>query len=393
MADIGDIEFSPSPTNPHRLLRVGQAGSPASPLDHVSDATSTREVQVGQSAPHQSHLIQRDSVTHETAGLHESQFAALKRSLEAMRLVRTAITGSLDGKNATVSPSDQTALITKARTVALTNGALFWKKEIKPGDPEKKLLDDKIWEIGEITNALLAPEDRKKNSGSRHGIDNVLTTFSGFVDRYHKTKAEGKEIESDNLGDHFAKLETYDPEKPPRWRPHQFLEGISIAELRKKASQNPEGTVVLVAAASSGLVEAGIIAHYMNEELHIPTTIDPVFITKKTHKHGMRQGWVVDDPLAVIPIDDRDAFTGYSVVEAYFAAVDKYGDDQGNPLVIVNRNLELWLRNQQRDNPINVKKWVEAWNTSPKEVLPEPADVSELSKIQIARKEQVEKVQ
>ncbi len=189
---------------------------------------------------------------------------------------------------------------------AVNNGVIFWTRNL---DRRSKLIEMQTMVLERMKNYTKQVVDQ--DSYSRYGNAQVMYTFNSFLIPYFENGAP----QTDNLGEHF-----------PFDGVHTFLEGISVHELRQK-TEDKRKIVVLAAAASSGVLEAGIFAHYMNTELKIPTTVDPVFFNggyKDVRVHVMNRVTPRQEAL-VIPLDDRVVGSGYSPRMAREGAKEKYG--------------------------------------------------------------------
>jgi hypothetical protein len=189
---------------------------------------------------------------------------------------------------------------------AVNNGVIFWTRNL---DRKNQLIEmqTKILEkMREFTGEVEEPD-----SYSRFGNAQVMYTFNNFLIPYFKDGAP----QTDNLGEHF-----------PLHGPHTFLDGISVEQLRQE-TEDKRKIVVLAPAASSGVLEAGIFAHYMNTELKIPTTVDPVFFNKYHEEAKVMNRTMPQQETVVIPLDDRILGSGYSPKMAREAAKEKYGSD------------------------------------------------------------------
>jgi len=191
-------------------------------------------------------------------------------------------------------------------TLATMNcGVLFWTRDL---GKKNKLLEMHTTVLEKMRTLTGEVEDQDEYS--RFGNAQVMYTFNSFLIPYFKQGAP----QSDNLGDHF-----------PFHGVHTFLDNISIEKL-KKETEVGNTIVVLAAAASSGVLEAGIFAHYMSTELGIPTTVDPVFFSKGYEGIDARvmNRVMPRQKTVVIPLDDRVLGSGYSPRQAREAAKEKY---------------------------------------------------------------------
>lgn len=200
--------------------------------------------------------------------------------------------------------------LTNLTTLAvINNGMIFWCRKLNLSEPVVKMQEKVLTLMSSFTSHIL-----NENSFSSYANPYVMSTPIEYLKRYQE---EGVP-KTDNLGEHFA------------WhsKPHIFLDKISIDDLRNKTLDQGR-IVVLAAAASSGTLEAGIFAHYMNKELKIPTTVDPVFFNNH-HSSSIRAGVMNSimprQPAIVIPLDDEILGSGYSPARTKQIAIEKYGD-------------------------------------------------------------------
>lgn len=189
----------------------------------------------------------------------------------------------------------------------VNNGLIFWTQDLKSKRSLVAMQTRTLERMRNYTGHIV-----DQDSYSKWGNAQVLYTFNDFLLNYLKNGPP----KSDNLGDHFANHD----------KPHIFLDGISIKELKDR-TEDQNRIVVFAAAASSGVLEAGIFAHYMNKVLKIPTTVDPVFFDNSFSDADVRvmNRWKPRQTPIVIPIDDRVLGTGYSPRMAKLGAREKYG--------------------------------------------------------------------
>ncbi len=247
-------------------------------------------------------------------------------------------------------------------------GKLYWDpqltRNIESGNVQKEDVEPLFREKDSIVKKTAPIED--PNPYKQYSNDIVRT-----LDYVFKWNQDARPIPEklsalgNDLGDHFGQ--------------HHYLKGIDINRLRTFTDQSQENVIVLVANASSGIIEAGIVAYYMNTFLHIPTVIDPIIFNKPSttslfvsqqETEGMnddaiasavRQGkhfkeekktdlyrWVEFDPqlfpikkfissntfgrtkkqTLAIPFDDTIVGAGTSMEIAYNEASTKYGKDR-----------------------------------------------------------------
>lgn len=205
---------------------------------------------------------------------------------------------------------------------SLNNGVLFWTKELKPDNKLLRMHTKVLENIREMSAQVQNPDKY-----SRFGNAQVMYTLSEWVINYFEQGVS----KSDNLGDHFANC----------GKPHVFMDGISINSLKDEIKLNPSKIIVLAAAVSSGVLEAGIFAHYMSQKLKLPTTVDPVFFSKS---HSGREPINVINSILpvqnriVIPLDDRVYSKGFSASQSKEGAERKYG---GNSLIVSKKMQEF----------------------------------------------------
>ena len=205
-----------------------------------------------------------------------------------------------------LSQEETDRLVNLTTLAVMNNGDLFWKKDLKEDDPQV-LLQAQILEVmRDYTNQIKDPD-----SYSRWGNAQVFDTFNDMLISFYKNGVS----KSDNLGEHF------------RWMgPHPQLDGVSLQSIREKIGADPKIMVVL-AAASSGALEAGIFASYMNNILKIPTSVDPIFFSKgrSGKEEVVFNRTMPNRKCIVIPMDDQVVGRGYSIQMAVNGARAKYG--------------------------------------------------------------------
>lgn len=193
---------------------------------------------------------------------------------------------------------------------AMNCGVLFWTRDLNKRNELLKMHTTVLEKMTALTGEVRDPD-----SYSKFGNAQVMYTFNGFLVPYFE-KGPPK---TDVLGEHF----------PFGGSGHTFLDDISISKL-KKQTEKGNTIVVLAAAASSGVLEAGIFAHYMTAVLGIPTTVDPTFFTNSYGKNELRvmSRVMPNQKTIVIPMDDRILGSGYSPRQSKLAATEKYGKQQ-----------------------------------------------------------------
>ncbi|HAU65754.1 MAG: hypothetical protein UT30_C0009G0017 [Candidatus Uhrbacteria bacterium GW2011_GWF2_39_13] len=247
-------------------------------------------------------------------------------------------------------------------------GGLYWDpqltRNIESGNLQKEDMEPLFREKDSIVKKTAPIED--PNLYQEYSND-IVSTLDYVFKWNQDTRPIPEKLLSlgNDLGDHFGQ--------------HSYLKGIDINQLRTFTDQSQGNVIVLVANASSGIIEAGIVAYYMNTFLHIPTVIDPIIFSKSSTRslvvsqketEGMdddaiasaiRQGkhfkeekktdlsrWVKFDPqlfpikkfissntfgrtkkqTLAIPFDDTILGVGTSMKVAYNEALTKYGKDQ-----------------------------------------------------------------
>lgn len=229
-------------------------------------------------------------------------------------LEKSPITDKLD-KKLTDDEIDRLCHLTSL--ASLSCGVLFWTRGLTK---ENKLLESHtavLKKMRNLTGKIMDPD-----AYSRYGTAIVMSTFNTFLMSYFENGVPS----SDNLGEHFRQGEKRDFMGS---KPHILLDTISVSALKNKTADG-NTIVVLAAAASSGVLEAGIFAHYMNTQLGIPTTVDPVFFAKGDKGAPTRiiSSVLPHQNILVIPLDDRVLGTGYSPRQAREAAREKYGSSR-----------------------------------------------------------------
>lgn len=148
-------------------------------------------------------------------------------------------------------------------------GKLYWDpqltRNIESGNVQKEDVETLFKEKGSIVKKTAPIDD--PNQYQQYNID--ITKTLDYVFKWNQdTRPIPEKLSAlgDDLGDHFGQ--------------HRYLKGIDINQLRTFTDQSQENVIVLVANASSGIIEAGIVAYYMNTFLHIPTVIDPIIFSK-----------------------------------------------------------------------------------------------------------------
>ena len=259
----------------------------------------------------------------ESRNLHwEEQYHILYATWKEIRRARGAIIRSvltedeLDRLHIPHSPTryldnEEIDRLTHITTLAaMTNGALFWTKDIQSQWRLRSLHRSTLERMASFTEHMNAYEEY-----SRYQSHTILNKFAEPVSKYFVSGIPP----SDNLGIHyFCNKHT-----------HRYLDGISIASLRKRV-QEEQRIIVLAAAASSGVLQAGVIAHYMTHMLNIPTTVDPIFFQKgigDTQKPHTMNSISPEQNVLIIPFDDQIAGTGFSSTMIFEAVHKKYGTE------------------------------------------------------------------
>ena len=201
------------------------------------------------------------------------------------------------------------AICVTAKEIATKAGELFWNPKLTFDSPEYN---------GFIAylNQALSNSQCNVNPHAKFQNAEIISEWGFYIGKTHR---EGFS-QSDNLG----KQVLFGEEGPS-----YFLDGISIKQLRG------EGKIILAAAASGGLVEGGIIAHYMNNVLGIETDVDPIFLSKDMPVAFMSSKEPEGLP-AVIPYDDSSIGSGYSAAMIMKGVLDKYSPS----LIIANDKMQ-----------------------------------------------------
>jgi hypothetical protein len=279
-------------------------------------------------------LIRKDLNIFESSGLFwESQYRILHATWKEIRRARGAIIRSvltddeLDTLDIPHRPTrylndEEIDRLTHLTTLAaITNGALFWTKDIQKRDKLRlrTLHSTTLQRMACYTAHIHTSEDY-----SRYNSLNILNTFAEPTSKYFISGIPA----SDNLGIHYF----------CKNKPHRYLDTISIASIKKRI-QDEHSIVVLAAAASSGVLQAGVIAHYMTHMLNIPTTVDPIFFQKDTgdtQKPHTMNSTSPQQRVLVIPFDDQIAGTGFSSTMIFEAVHKKYKPES----VLLSENWE-----------------------------------------------------
>ena len=201
--------------------------------------------------------------------------------------------------------NDQIDRLANLVTLSATNcGVLFWTRDLTERNRLLSVHTEVLKKMKAITGGV-----SDQDSYSAYGNAQVMYTFNSFLAPYF----ESGPPKSDNLGDHF-----------PFVGPHPFLDRLSISKLRG-LTREKGAIVIFAAAASSGVLEAGIFAHYMSTVLKIPTTVDPVFFLRWMDHPPIMSSVKPHQEVVVIPFDDQILGSGFSPRMAREAATTKYG--------------------------------------------------------------------
>lgn len=128
---------------------------------------------------------------------------------------------------------------------------------------------------------------------------------------------------------------------------HPYLEGISLADIKKRLKSGYD-ILVLAPAASSGVLQAAVLAEYLKRDHGILATVDPVFFGKGEVGDNDRLRYMTHvlpnlgrklNPL-VLPFDDDVVLTGDSARQTAISAANKYG--QGS--IIMSDNFKPLLK-------------------------------------------------
>ncbi len=233
---------------------------------------------------------------------YADNFFGVLSSLYLLRRMRGRLCEKYDDNSLTQSDIDINC--TLSAKIGTNAGHLLWQPSFTSPDECVRDLEDSLAE-----GYALAGHHRPF---SIYYDSSILDTWFFYPQHYslHKNEDLGVCFSIESNDGYLSEI------------PHRYLSGIHVSRLKSYCSSGP---IVFAAAASSGVIEAGIVASYLGHVHDISAEIYPLFFSDSQDiSQLMMHSTLPSEYSVVIPFDDSKIGSGYSSAKIVRGVLQKY---------------------------------------------------------------------